>query len=206
MVSTSVTSIGLRTSKALLLATLLFLGVSSQAFANAGLPMIMLTFPAMLIGLLPVIFVESLIFKRSLKIPLKMVLVPNSVANATSTLVGLPLSWGVLFVLELLTTGGSCGPGFETVSSSIITAILESAWLCPWEDQMFWLIPVAFVNGLLAAFLISLFIEYLIMRKMLTGYDNHLVKKLTYKSNIISYSLLVVLSTSYLVYNMVYKS
>ncbi len=170
----------------------------SLAYANAGVPMIFLTFPAMLIALLPIILIESFVINREIAISIKKAIVPCSVANAISTIAGFPLAWGLLLGFELLTTGGSCGPGFETLTSSILTAVLESAWLCPWEDQLYWMIPVAFINCLIVAFFISVFTEYFVMKKMLVGQESATVKKVAYKANIVSYSLLVVLNIVYL--------
>jgi hypothetical protein len=190
----------------LFIALLLVAATPLPALANAGVPMIFLTFPAMLLALLPIILIESLIIQKSLNIAYKKAIIPNGVANAVSTIAGFPLAWRLLLGLELLTTGGSCGPGFETVSNSIITAILESAWLCPWENQLYWLIPVAFINCLIVAFFISIFIEYFIMKKMLKDHKKDVIKKVTYKANIISYALLVIVNIGYLVYSIVEKT
>lgn len=187
--------------KILFLAMLLVAATPFPALANAGVPMIYLTYPAMLMALLPIILVESIVIQKSLNIAFKKAIIPNGVANAVSTIAGFPLAWGLLLGLELLTTGGSCGPGFQTVSNSIITVILESAWLCPWEDQLYWLMPIAFLNCLIVAFFLSFVIEYLIMKKMLKEHEKSIVRKVTCKANIISYSLLVILNIGYLVYS-----
>lgn len=192
--------------KTLFLSLILITVTPLPAFANVGVPMIFLTFPAMLTALLPIILIESVVIKKALNIPMKKALMSNGTANLVSTIGGFPLAWGLLFGLELLTTRGSCGPGFKTISSSIITAILESAWLCPWKEHMYWLIPVAFINCLIAAFFLSILIEYFIMRKMLKEYDKNAVKKVTYKANIVSYSMLVIFNIGYLIYNIAEKA
>lgn len=171
------------------------------AFADAGIPMIFLTFPAMLIALVPVILIETFVIHKALEIPYKKALIPNSVANLASTVAGFPLAWGLLLGLELLTTGGGCGPGFGTISSSILTVILESAWLCPWEDHLYWLMPVAFINCLIIAFFISIWIEYFVMKKMLKEHDKAKIKKATYKANLVSYALLIILNIVFLAFN-----
>ncbi|MBI2093767.1 MAG: hypothetical protein HYT88_03480, partial [Candidatus Omnitrophica bacterium] len=47
---------------------LCLLGMPSDAYANAGVPMIFLTYPAMLIALLPVILLEAVVFQRRLQL------------------------------------------------------------------------------------------------------------------------------------------
>ena len=160
----------------------------------------------MLIALLPIILIESLVITREMTLSIRETIIPCSIANAVSTIAGFPLAWGLLLGLELLTTGGSCGPGFETLTSSIITVVLESAWLCPWEGQLHWMIPVAFINCLMVAFFVSVLTEYLVMKKMFAGREPSALKKVAYKANIVSYSLLVILNIAYLGFVIVGKS
>ncbi len=187
--------------KIVALSTGLILATPLTVLANAGLPMIVFTFPLMLMALLPIIMVESFVIQRSLKAPFKKVIVSNGIANVASTLIGTPLAWGILLGFQLITTGGGCGPGFETVPDSMITAVVGSAWICPWAEQEKWLIPIAFINCMIVAFFISVYIEYLVMRKTLKGHEDNVVKKVTYKSNLVSYFLLVVVSVSYYFYS-----
>ena len=176
------------------------------AYANAGIPMIFLTFPAMLIALLPIVFIEAVVINRTIAIPFRKIFIPCGIANAVSTIIGFPLAWSLLLGLELLTIRGNCGPGFETFLSSITTAIFESAWLCVWEKQLHWMIPVAFINCLIVAFFISVLVEYFVFRKLLVGQEISNIKKATYKSNLMTYSLLIVLNLAYLGYNIADQS
>ena len=171
------------------------------AYANAGVPMIFLSYPVMILALLPIIFIEASIFKRVVPIPYKNALVSNGAANAISTLAGFPLAWGFLLVIELITTGGSCGPGFSTISESIVTVIVEAAWICPHEKQLYWLIPSAFIISLIVAFFVSLIIEYYINKRFHKEQDNGSIKKAVYLANFSSYGLLISLSLGYLVFS-----
>lgn len=175
------------------------------ALADAGIPMIAYTFPAMLTALLPIILVETSVIGKALDLPFKKILLPNGLANAVSTIAGFPIAWGLLFGLELLTIGGNCGPGFDTFSSGVITVILESAWLCPREGKLYWLVPVAFINCLIVAFFLSVLIEYFIMKKMLKGQDKEKVKKAAYKANTISYALLILLNIGFIIFGLAEK-
>ena len=58
--------------------------------------------------------------------------------------------------------------------------------------------PIAFVNCLIVAFLISVFSEYFVMKEMLADLDNSIIRKVACKANLVSYSLLMVLNIGYL--------
>ncbi|MFP4424579.1 MAG: hypothetical protein ACLFP2_05125 [Candidatus Woesearchaeota archaeon] len=162
--------------------------------ANMGIPVIFVTMPLMLLALLPIILIESLVLMRYLAKGLKRTIVPVGIANAVTTILGYPISWGLLFGIGLITTGGSCGPGFDTVGKSILTVLLEAAWLCPWEEQIYWTLPIAIIIGLLLAFFISILIEY----KILKRYFKNLEPKPVWVANMITYGLLVLFSLIYL--------
>jgi hypothetical protein len=179
---------------------LIVLCLPAVAYADAGVPMIYLSFPAMIIALLPVIFIETSVFKRIVPVTYKKSFVSNGVANAISTIVGFPIAWGLLFGLELLTTGGSCGPGFDSIPNSIITVIVEAAWLCPHEDHLYWLVPTAFIISLIMAFFISLTIEYFVNKKFHKEHDKKFIRKAVIIANLASYCLLVLAGLGFLVF------
>lgn len=170
----------------------------SVALANAGVPMIFLSFPVMLFALIPIILIEARVLKKILEITYKKAIVPSGVVNLVTTIIGFPLSWGLLLGLELLTTSGSCGPGFSNIGTSIVTVIIESAWICPWENYLYWLIPVAFIISLIVAFFVSVLVEYLILKKIFKDFDKQKIKKGVWIANFVSYSFLVILSLIYL--------
>lgn len=168
-------------------------------YANAGVPMIFISYPVMLFSLIPIILVESGIFVKILNISFKKSMLSNSISNIVSTTAGFPLAWFFLLFIEQITTGFSCGPGFDTIQNSIITAIVEAAWLCPWEKYLYWLIPTAFMINVIIAFFISILIEYFLNKKFYPEHDKKNIRKATIYANIFSYSILLIISTIYLV-------
>ena len=170
------------------------------ASADAGVPMIFLSFPIMLFALIPIIFIEAGILKKILGTTFKKSITSSSVANIVTTIIGFPLSWGLLLGLELLNIGirGSCGLGFSNIGTSIITAIVESAWICPWENYLYWLVPVAFIINLIVAFFVSVLFEYLILKKMFKEIGKRNVKRSVWIANLVSYSFLVIFGLIYL--------
>lgn len=172
-----------------------------SVYADAGVPMIFISYPLMLCSLLPVIIIETIIFSKVTNLSYEKSIRSSGISNSVSTLAGFPLAWLLLLFIEIITTGGRCGPGFDTTQSSLITVIVEAAWLCPWEDQFYWMVPAAFIISLIAAFIISIFIEYLINRRIYKEYDRKLIRRATVYSNICSYVFLIIISIVYLIHS-----
>ena len=170
---------------------LIILVFTQPVSANAGVPVIFISFPLVLAGLIPVILIEIFFYWRVLKIEFRPLVSSTSLANLLSTLVGYPLAWGLLLGLEILTTGGSCGPGFDNALNGTLTAILEAAWLCDHATQLFWLIPVAFLLNLIIAYFISVFAEYLLIKRVTGFSDKKQLKRAVWQANLISYVFLL---------------
>jgi hypothetical protein len=146
-----------------LLIVIICLLLTSNCFADAGLPMFVIQFPFALFAVIPVILIESFILKKMMKLSWKKVLIESTKANVVSTLIGYPLAWGFALGIELLTTGGSCGPGFNTFKDSLVTIIVEAAWLCPYEKLPNFVIPSMLLFLLTITWIISIFIEYKVL-------------------------------------------
>jgi hypothetical protein len=112
---------------------------SVALLADAGVPMIFLTFPAMLALLLPIVAVEAWLCRKWLGLDTWAAIKANAAANAASTLIGVPLAWGVMLVLELIIGWGiSRSPGVERTLDKVpspvgdvLGVLLSSAWLGP---------------------------------------------------------------------------
>ena len=68
--------------------------------ADAGIPMIALTLPLMLILLIPVVVIEAFLCKRWLRLTNWDAMKSNAVANLVSTIVGVPLAWAIMLGLQ----------------------------------------------------------------------------------------------------------
>ncbi len=188
-----------------ILGSILIFFLPAAAYADAGLPMIFLSYPSMIVLLLPVILIETAVFTKMIHAPYKKSFIPNGIANLVSTLAGFPLAWGFLFLLEMITTNFSCGPGFDSIQNSIITVIEEAAWLCPWDNQYYWLIPAAFIISLIVAFFISIVIEYYVLKRFYRELENKILRKAVLFSNIASYGMLIILSIGFLAFSIINK-
>jgi hypothetical protein len=159
------------------------------AFADTGVPMIFLGFPLMLVAFLPVCLLEIWYFKHALKVKTKPLVAPIFLANLMSTLIGYPLSWALLLGLNLVTTGGR-SVGLSTLWTKIAAVTLQAAWLIPYEQHLNWMIPVAGMVGLIPAFFLSVWIEFLILRQFSFGVVQ-IQKKDVWWANVVSYAFLL---------------
>ncbi len=174
------------------LSVALFFGViffPSLAFADIGIPMIFITFPSMLVALVPIILVEAAVYKKSFEIAYKNALMPSFASNLVSTIVGVPLAWALLLSIELLTTQGR-SLGIATLLDKIIAVIVQAGWLVPYEEELYWMIPIAAIVGFIPAFFISVFIEYHIVKIFFKSFDRTKIKRAVWKANIITYIIL----------------
>ncbi|WP_417336272.1 hypothetical protein [Halobacteriovorax marinus] len=146
-------------------ATLVTLAVLPlSAFANSGLPMIVLGVPFMVILALPVIAIEYYFYNKNFNILSKSILLHTFIANVITTLIGYPLSWGILLGVQAVT--GSLGViPLDSISNIAKAIFFQAAWLIPHKDGMDWLIPACGLVGMIPAFITSYLFEKNILKK-----------------------------------------
>ena len=158
-------------------------------FADAGIPMLAVVWPVMWLAFLPVVVIESLVALKSLGLQFRRALAVTAAANAVSTLVGIPLTWFVLVVLELVLWGGGVHP-IGTPWQAAITVCKEAAWLCPYENAIDWMVPVAAILLCVPFYFVSVLIEYFIVRRMVSN-DGRPVRRFCWWANLWSYMALI---------------
>ena len=94
--------------------------------ANAGVPMIFWQLPALLIALPVVITIEMFVAKLRYQIPLRENSIGVLAANLASTLLGIPLAWGTMLGLNILTTG-TRAMGLDTPLGVFQSVVLQSS-------------------------------------------------------------------------------
>jgi len=145
--------------------------IPTLLLADAGLPMIVLTLPGMLVLLVPVVWIEASLCRKWLGLTTRVAVKSSLAANLASTLLGVPAAWSLAFLFEFLIGGTiSAIPSFERWNSPlsrVIETIFASAWLSPDEQSLYWMIPVATIALLIPTFFISVWIEARVMCRML---------------------------------------
>lgn len=176
------------------IAALLFAGT---AHADAGVPMLFVTFPAMLVALVPVIALETWVLGRYLRARFVHMLKPVTVANLVSTIAGIPLTWFALVVVQVLSGGGSAH-GLDTPMRKLLAVTWQAPWLIPYEGNLDWMIPAASLTLLVPFFLISYGIEAWVIVRLLPDRPATPVRAGVFRANLASYACLAVLNVCWL--------
>lgn len=159
------------------------------AQANAGLPMIVLIMPALALSIVPIVLIEAFYLARRLELSARQVIITVTVSNLVSSLVGIPLAWGLLAGVQLITGGGSAY-GLDSVLGRVLAVTWQAPWLIPYESAMGWMIPLAGLFLLVPFFFVSWWSEYWVTRKILSNNEAAELYILVRNANLISYALL----------------
>lgn len=168
---------------------LLALAVPSMAYANAGVPMLFLAMPAFLFSLVPIIAIESLYISKGLKLPIGQSLKTVSISNLASTILGIPFTWLLLVVVQMVTGGGGAY-GIDSVMGKVLAVTWQAPWLIPYEKDLNWMIPVAGLVLLVPFFFASWWSEYFVSKKINKALPPLSIKSKVRNANLITYSLL----------------
>lgn len=172
-----------------IIALFIIASLPGLAYANAGVPMLMLAMPVYAISLLPIIGIESLYLSKKLSLELHQALKAVSISNLASTLVGIPITWVLLVFIQMVTGGGSSYE-VSTTFGKIIAVTWQAPWLIPHEKELGWMIPVAGTFLLVPFYFASWWSEYFVSIKMLKNQSPIELKKYTRNANLITYLLL----------------
>src|SRR5437870_680090 len=71
-------------------------------FADAGLPMIVFTFPTMVVLLIPIIVIEGFLCRKWLGWTTWEALKANAFSNLVSAIIRVPVAWAIMLGVELV--------------------------------------------------------------------------------------------------------
>ncbi|MBI4271066.1 MAG: hypothetical protein HY615_12080 [Candidatus Rokubacteria bacterium] len=168
--------------------------------ADAGVPMIVLVWPAAWALLAPIVLLEAEIARRRLALTYRRGVQVTAIVNIVSMLVGIPVTWGVLVVVELVATGGRA-LGLGTLARRIAAVTVQSPWLIPYEADLGWMIPVAALVLCVPFFFMSVFVEAFIARRLLASHAPAHVRSWSWRANLASYGAIVALGAAGLLYS-----
>jgi hypothetical protein len=161
--------------------------MGTQVLANVGLPMLFMYGPILLLALGPIIVVEALVYRLRLSVSVGRSLGGSALANLVSTILGVPLTWVVLVVLQIL-TGGTSG-----TDSPLLWVTWQAPWLFPYEEHLHWMIPAAGFVLTIPFFVVSVWIERFVLYRAYRGHaDSAQMERSVLLANGITYGLLAV--------------
>lgn len=188
---------------------LLMLGISismlaTDASADAGVPMLFVTFPAMLLALVPIVLLEIIVLGRVMGRSAASFVKSAAIANVVSTIVGIPLTWLVLVLLEWM-TGGSAAYGLRTTMQKFLAVTWQAPWLIPYErQQLSWMIPAASLFLLVPFFFTSYLIEAPIVAHIKRDLPRTQMRAAVFRANVASYAGLAIVNVWWLVWALNY--
>jgi hypothetical protein len=166
--------------------------------ANAGVPMLAVQMPLLAALLVPIIGLEAAILARLLRLSWGAAIPTAAKANLASTLVGVPLTWGILFGIEILTSGATVY-GLSTKMGRFHSAVLQAPWLMPRDAGLEALIPVANLVLLPFYFAVSGLVEQWVVRRSRRDLEARRAKLATWLANAATYVLLLLGSVVWLI-------
>ena len=178
---------------------------ATMALANAGLPMVIIQGPFLLLAILPVVLLETMILKKYTGLNFSRSCKAVSSANAVSTLVGIPITYILIlfFELALSEVGGWIGDTTGQVLS-MTGYVLFPALLVPFSEKLELLfLPWIIVAGIILMiffFFVSWKVEFFVAKKMLSD-DNIPKSKLNnifMRANIASYLCMTMIWIGYI--------
>ena len=160
--------------------------------------MLAVTWPGMLLSLIPIVFVEAWILKSRLPLDTRGSLRLALLANLASTIVGIPIAWLLSLALEMVVSGGGKAMGMATPWRKFFAVTIQAPWLVPYGSELYWLVPAAALALLPAYFLASWLMEYKIMQALLPKNPGSMVRRAAFSANLGSYAILAVVTACWL--------
>ena len=178
--------------------------------ADAGIPMIAVTFPAMVVALVPVIAMEALLIRQRVVYKPWPIFRATAAANLVSTIVGIPLTWLALVACEMAVPEIHWhGP-----VARVIGFVFTAAWLPP-SGTPSSSIPLAALVLLVPFFFVSVWSEWLVMKNMLpvsaaeVAPEGEVSKRQLWRAvrdaNFLSYGFLVALTCTWLIWDSMHR-
>ena len=183
----------LRRAKSVGLTATLLVGLASTAHANAGIPMIIPAWMGMAVVLVPVIALEFLVLKRVLATSWLRSLWVTTASNLTSTAVGIPLTWGVLMLVQLLYEALGIRIDYQVPVQRFLHFLPRSAWIFGWDEDLNWMVPVSMLILLVGFFFVSWAIELWVIKSMQPQEEPLPLRRAVMRANLLSNGLLALI-------------
>jgi hypothetical protein len=168
--------------------------IMQPLLANMGLPMLILMLPAFVVGLPVVIAIEAWVVARQLELEVRASSWPVALANIVSTLVGIPVAWFLVVVLEMIigvslgTLWPDAGTHLPERLHDIVGLVLQAGWLGMGAEQHHWLIPGAALVLLVPFCAASVGVEGLVVAARLPEVPPASIYRAVLRANLVSYA------------------
>ncbi|MCL6327859.1 hypothetical protein EXT52_22060, partial [Pectobacterium polaris] len=150
----------------------------------------------------PVILIEIAVLIKRLKINKQKTVLAVVAGNLYSTLFGIPLTWIILVVIQVITGGDRGIYNIGILLRNILSVTWQAPWLMP-SNAIYWQIPAATLFLLIpfffASWLMETWLEMIILKKEIS--DKKYFKRSVFFANLFSYLFLAAASVAFLIWN-----
>ena len=153
--------------------------------SGASESMLVVVWPASWLLFVPIVLVEAFVGARVLSLSYWRALKMVSLANLTSTLVGIPLTWLVLCMVRMLYPGNVIGE--EASLRNVLVAAIASPWLDPAAFQSRWMIPTAALALCVPFFFVSVWMEGSVVRRFAPESVSDRAFRWSWRANLATY-------------------
>lgn len=157
-----------------------------MAYANTGIPVLVLAWPIQWLILLPVVGIEAVLLARALSMSIRQTLFPTLKANVLSTLVGMPMAGVSMLLLEWCVLALNSMQWWPSALQTRLFHIVSLLWLGSGHTLAY----VAFLMFLMPFCWISVLIERAYLRSFFQTITKEALSKAVTKGNIASYGML----------------
>jgi hypothetical protein len=173
--------------------------------ADAALPLIYFTLPAVVLLLIPVILLEGFLLRVWIPTSIVQALKASAISNIASTIAGVPLATLLAYAGAMAVSPWSRKlleqEHWQSPLGDVVMAIVNSVYISAYVVEAHWLLPAALMIILVPAYLISWWIEYVIVRTLILKNPNHssspeklpsavAISRAVRRANFVSYALL----------------
>jgi hypothetical protein len=159
--------------------------------ANAGVPLLAAQYLAMVCALVPVILAEIWVARRNLRLNTVQAALAIVPANLVSTLLGFPLIWMLLVLLQIF-VGGGPPHGLGGFWSRAYAVVIQAPWVFRFGRDLRWMIPVVSVYLMIPAFFVSVFVERWICSLIWRDLSKPRIRRFSWSAHAVSYAVLLV--------------
>jgi len=180
------------------------------ASSNAGIPMLAVLWPLYWALFIPIILIEwyTVRFHFKNKAP-SYLLKTTFVSNAISTFLGIPITWGILVLIQLfiIPGGGGFYEGLPKYVGFLAAFTVQIAWILPYGEPLInWIIPTASTFLMIIFFFTSYFIEKHSIFIIFKPKDPKLWSHAMWRANIHSYIFLYIFLLGTFIYRLLKNS
>lgn len=174
------------------------LALPARAHAEPGVSMLPATYPILLLLFVPAVFLQALYLWRRLQTDFVLLLKQLVAANTLALLLGYPLAWLLVLILQvtaelfLMGTGSTSYPPFPVDSAPVAATVMTAAWLFPGAQAYGWMLPLAFLILLLVAWPIAWYTQWLCLRGRHWSVEKAPLRRVLRRANGLSFALLLV--------------